>query len=238
MKSRKTLAIVTIVLAALLATGLIGFQVVQTISKVPVLVLSTNVTKGEEITQDKVTTVEMNKADVRDTYITDASKIFYTGAPAQFATIDMMADDIISTKKISTSATATDNQFLSIPSGKQALSFSVNAGASSLSNKLRTGDIIRLYTVENGQTKNFESLQFVRIASITSSDYQDVNANQKSDQPVVYSTITVIVDSKQASDIISIEKGSGVYITLISRGDETLANELLDRQDQALVGMQ
>ena len=232
MKKKKLIAIIAIVLGFLMAGSLVGIQLISTSKQETVVVSQTNIKKGEQLSDKNLKTVKIYKNDIKENYCQTLDEV-----KGKYACVDIVGEDIITNSKISNNADATDNQFLSIPSGKQAISFSVDGGADSLSNKLEAGDIIRIYSYKDGEVKVYKNLQFVRIASITSSNYKDVDQKSKDssdDEISSYSSITVIVNTEQVEDIIEIENNKGAYVTLISRGNEELAQKLLSQQDDII----
>ena len=243
MKSRKLIGIISVVIGVVLSLSLLLLNIIQNRQITPVYVTSKTVAAGAYLTEDNVEKTTILTKDKHADYITKAEDII-----GKVATVDLVANDILSTSKVGEVAENTDNQFLSIPSGKQAISFAVSGGADSLSNKLKVGDIIRIYNYQTstGEVVSPESLQYVRVASITSSAYQDVTGNgndvtkqsqtTSEESTPSYSTITVIVYTEQAQDIIKVQKNGGAYVSLISRGNADLAQELLDRQESILNG--
>lgn len=246
MKNRKMIGIIAIVVGVVLSAALILLNIYQNSSVTTIYMTKAPITAGAYITKDDIVNKTITKKYKLDSYITNPEDII-----GKCAAVDLVANDIFTEDKVSEYAENTDNQFLNIPSGKQAISFSVSGGSDSLSNKLKVGDIIRIYDYQNkngGTANNYDSLQFVRVASITSSGYEDVtdngndgtksslasNSSSSEKESKSYSTITVIVSSEQAKDIIKVEKGNGAYITLISRGNDQLAKELLERQDKII----
>lgn len=246
MKSRKILGVIGLVVGIIIAVGLITLNIIQNRQVTQIYMTKTSVSAGAYLSSENVVKSTMLTKDVQDSYITNENDII-----GKIATVDLVANDIISKDKVSETADNTDNQFLSMESGKQAISFSVTGGADSLSNKLKVGDIIRIYNYDSDKKVNlYDSLQYVRVASITSASYQDITGNgndgtqkqvassssstSSDDKNTSYSTITVIVTTQQAEDIIRVEKNGGAYVSLISRGNADLAQELLDRQDTLL----
>lgn len=235
MKNKRNIGILAIVVGVLIAVVLIVFTILQSAGKTNVVVTNKYISKGQMITQDDLSVIQINKGDVKEDYILKSDAVVN-----QFAAVDIVSGDILSSQKVSNKATVGDNQFLSIPSGKQAISFSVKGGADSLSNKLITGDIIRVYTYDD--SKNVYSpkeLQFLQIANITSSEYKDVDEKTKEgtdEKSTTYSTITVIVDTVQAEQLIKIQREGGVYVTLISRGNDSVASQVLEKQESIIRG--
>lgn len=234
MKKRTMIGIISIVAAVIVATILIIFNVILSAQMVTAYVSTQKLSEGQQITEELLETVEVHKSDLNGiNLISEPEEIV-----GKFATVDIATGDFITTNKISAVATSTDNQFLSIPSGKQAISFSVKGGADSLSNKLAIGDIIRIYSYSNsGGVVSPNELKYVQVASITNSEYQDITDEKKEDdESSAYSTITVIVYTKQVEQLIKIQNEGGVYVTLISRGNDEVANQLLKEQENLLGG--
>lgn len=242
MKNRKMIGIIAAIVGVVIAVGLITLNIIQNKQVTQIYMTKSNVSAGAYLNEDNVVKSTILTKDKQANYITDENDII-----GKVATVDLVANDILSTDKVSGVAESTDNQFLSMESGKQAISFSISGGADSLSNKLKVGDIIRIYnyTNENGGTVNlYDNLQYVRIASITSSTYEDVTDNgndgtkkttsSSDDKSSSYATITVIVTTEQAKDIIKVENNGGAYVSLISRGNPDLAKQLLERQDSMI----
>ena len=240
MKKRRLIGIIALIVGVVIAGGLLTINFLQTKQTTTVYATNTTENAGAQITQDMITAEKIQIADKKDNYVTDPKAIV-----GCYATVDLVSDDIITAGKISKTAISTDNQFLSIPSGQQAISFSVSGGADSLSNKLQVGDIIRIYSYNKRADKvnSPDTLKYVRVANITSSSYNDVKGNgnngkdsgsSSDDSSKTYSTITVIVYTKQVNDIIRIQKSDGAYVTLISRGNDKVAEQLLKEQVKLL----
>lgn len=234
MRAKKIIGIVSVVSAVLIAVILAVTSIMQMAGRKDVVVTNKNLPKGQIITEADVTTMSINKGDVKENYILKKEDIV-----GKFASVDLVASDILSTSKVSDKSITGDSSFLSIPSGKQAISFKVEGGPSSLSNKLLTGDIIRVYTYDKERNENDRvyspaELQFVQVANITSSAYKDVDEKSKEGTDKdknAYSTITVIVAGPQVEKLVELQKEGGIYVSLISRGNETVANQLLAQQD-------
>lgn len=239
MKKRAIIGIVCVALALVLAVGLIVVNVMQTKQMTTAYVTTSELPEGTQITSENIKEVSVHKSDASSVgYVSSADEIV-----GKFAKVDLVSGDIITSNNVSNTAEATDNQFLSIPSGKQAISFSVKGGADSVSNKLQVGDIIRVYSYNSdGEVVSPDELKYVQVASVTSSDYKDVDAssdNTASDSDTEtpsYSTITVIVYTNQVEQLIKIQNEGGAYVTLLSRGSTDTANQLLEAQDQLLEG--
>lgn len=237
MSKRLLLGIVSIILAVLIAAGMLIFNLALSSQMVTAYVTTSEINEGEQIDESLIEEIKIHKKDLTSINFVSSSEEIV----GKFAAVDISKNDVITQNKISNVATSTDNQFLSIPSGKQAISFSVKGGADSLSNKLQAGDLIRIYSYNNdGGVISPDELKYVEVASVTSSDYKDVDnsANTESeDETTSYSTITVIVYTSQVEQLIKIQNEGGVYVTLISRGNAAVSEQLLKEQENILGGI-
>lgn len=155
----------------------------------------------------------------------------------KYATTDLAIGDYIQSSKISASPISSDIILSSIPSGKVAISITVRSLASGLSDKLQTGDIIRIYHFLNGIASDIPELQFVQILSVTDSSGIDVDYSvelQEDEERRQTSTVTVLASPQQAHIITALENDGMAHVALINRGNEALAEELLEMQDEII----
>lgn len=230
MKKRALIGIVCLILSLILAGGLITTTIVQSTQMTTAYVTSAELPKGTLIEKGNIKEVKVHKSDQSDLgYITKKEDIV-----GKYAAVDMLSGAIITKDNVSAKATATDNQFLSIPSGMQAISISVQSGPESLSNKLQVGDIVRIYTYgPNGEILSPDELKYVQIAGFTTEEYKDVDGGDSDNG--VYTTVTFIAYTSQVEQFIRAQK-NGAYFTLISRGSTEKANKLLAEQEKLLNG--
>lgn len=230
MKKRALIGIICLVLSLILAGGLITTTIVQSTQMTTAYVASTELPQGTLIEDKSIKEVKVHKSDQSDLgYVTDKANIV-----GKYAAVDMLSGTAITKDSISVNATATDNQFLSIPSGKQAISISVKSGPESLSNKLEVGDIVRIYTYgKNGEIVSPDELKYVQIAGFTSEEYEDVEGGNA--EGGLYTTVTFIAYTSQVEQFIRAQK-NGAYFTLISRGNTETAEKLLAEQEKLLGG--
>ena len=111
---------------------------------------------------------------------------------------------------------------------------SVQSLAGILSNKLRTDDIVAIYSYnEDDEIEVVEDLQYVRIIAISNSNGTNIE-DAVADESRMASTITFLADDLQAQKMIEIENENPMHLVLVSRGDIKRAKELLNTQDEIL----
>ena len=109
--------------------------------------------------------------------------------------------------------------------------------ASGLSDKLLAGDIIRVYHFMD-EARDIPELQFVKVLSVTDSRGINIDNTKEPDEDeekLQSATITVLASPEQAKIITAMENDGVAHVALISRGNDTLAEELLSVQDQTLM---
>ena len=111
---------------------------------------------------------------------------------------------------------------------------SVQSLAGILSNKLKTDDIVAIYSYnEDGEIEVVEELQYVRIIAISNSNGTNIE-DATGDESRMASTITFLAEDLQAQKMIEIENENPMHLVLVSRGDIKRAQELLNKQDEIL----
>ena len=153
-----------------------------------------------------------------------------------YATADLSSGDYILTSKISMVPISSDVALNQIPSGKVAISLTVKTLASGLSDKLQTGDIIRIYHFLDFASEVPE-LRFVRVLSVTDSKGVNVDNTRElaeDEEKQQSATITVLASPEQAKIITALENDGVAHVALISRNNDKLAEDLLAQQDKAI----
>lgn len=153
-----------------------------------------------------------------------------------YATTDLFPGDYILPAKVSPVPISSDTALNSIPSGKVAISLTIQTLASGLSDKLQPGDIIRIYHFLDVAAEVPE-LRFVRVLSVTDSSGVNVDNTREpleDEEKKQSATITVLASPEQARTITLLENDGIAHVALVSRGNEKLAEELLAEQECTL----
>ena len=151
-------------------------------------------------------------------------------------TADLDVGDYILSSKVSLTPISSDIQLSSIPSGRVAISFTIKSLASGLSDKLQSGDVIRIYHFRD-IARDVPELQFVRVLMVT--DARGVNVDNSlerhnNEERRASATVTVLATPEQAHVITGLENDGIIHVALISRGNDRLAEELLEIQDMII----
>jgi len=226
--NRFIFGIVSIALAAVIAFVALPTIARQTNGKTEIVRIVQPVRKGTVISAQDIEVVEvgahnlpLNLARTEDDVI------------GKYAAADLAPGDYILSSKVSFAPISSDIQLSSIPSGKVAISLSVKSLASGLSDKLQTGDIVRIYHYKDGAI-DIPELQFVKILSVT--DSKGVNVDYAQELPTdeekrQSATITVLASPEQAKVITGLDHDGIAHVALICRDNEPLAAELLAMQE-------
>ena len=125
-----------------------------------------------------------------------------------------------------------------------AISITTQTLATALSDKLQSGDIIRLYHYDDQNVlepvADIPELRFVKVLSVSDSkgldvDYTTPPAEDEERQQTA--TITVLVTPDQAMLLTRYENQGVLHVALVSRGNEKLSTELLQRQTEILTSI-
>lgn len=229
--NRFIFGILSLALAAVIAFVALPTIARQTNGKTEIVRITQPVLKGEKISKDNAEVVEVGGYNLPSNI---AHKL--TDVNGLYATADLSPGDYILTSKISTVPVSSDVALNDIPSGKVAISLTVKTLASGLSDKLQPNDIIRIYHFLD-VSADIPELQFVKVLSVTDSDGVNVDNTKEpteDEEKQQSATITVLASPEQAKVITALENDGVAHVALISRNNETLAEELLSTQDQIL----
>lgn len=230
--NRFVFGIVSLVLAATIAFIAIPTTISKTNGKTEIVRISQPVLKGARITDKDIEVVEVggynlpvNIARLKEDVV------------GKYATTDLADGDYILASKVSFTPITSDIQLSNIPSGKVAISLTVKTLASGLSDKLQSGDIIRVYHFLDA-AEDIPELQFVKVLSVTDSKGINVDNTQEpteDEEKRQSATITVLASPEQAKIITGLENDGACHVALIARNNDKLAEELLTKQDEALL---
>jgi pilus assembly protein CpaB len=232
--NRFIFGILSIVLAALIAFIALPTISRQTNGKTEIVRVVQPVLKGVAITDRDIQTVEVGGYNLPQNIARTPEDVV-----GKYAAADLMAGDYVLSTKISLTPISSDIALSSIPSGKVAISLTVKTLASGLSDKLQSGDIIRIYHFID-EAKDIPELQFVKVLSVTDAkgvnvdNAKELTAEEEKQQSA---TITVLASPEQARIITGLENDGMAHVALISRNNATVAEELLTMQDDALLAL-
>ena len=159
-----------------------------------------------------------------------------------YAASSLYPGDYILSGKVSSTPLSSDLTLNAIPDGMVAISITVQSLAAGLSDKLQSGDIIRLYHYNDlsgtlNVVQDIPELKFVKVLSVSDSKGLDIDYTkqpEEDEERLQTATLTVQATPEQAILLTQYENEGMLHVALISRGNEALAKELLNQQAEIL----
>lgn len=236
MNNRFIYGIFSIILAAIIAFIAIPAVTSKTSSTCEIVRMKTFVSRGNPITADDLELVEVGEYNMPGNVARTMDDVIGT-----FAAADLYPGDYILSDKVSIEPLSSDMTLNAIPDGKVAISITTQTLATALSDKLQSGDIIRLYHYDDQNVlepvTDIPELRFLKVLSVTDEDGLDVDYTtppEEDEEKQQTATITVLASPEQAMLLTRYENEGTLHVALISRGNDSLADELLERQDEIL----
>lgn len=231
LNNRFLFGIISLILAAVIAFAAIPAIVSQTNGITEIVRVSRPLLKGAKITAQDVEVAEVGGYNLPANIAKEKEDVV-----GKYAAADLSAGDYILSDKVSFTPITSDIQLNNIPSGKTAISMTVKTLASGLSDKLQPDDIIRIYHFVD-EAIEVPELKYVKVLSVTDSkgiNVDNTTAPEDEEDKRQSATITVLASPEQAKIIAGLENDGITHVALITRGNEQLARELLEKQEQAL----
>lgn len=232
LNNRFLFGMLSLLLAAIIAFVALPTIARQTNGKTEIVRITQPVQKGEQITAANTEVVEVGSFNLPPNIAHTLEDV-----NGLYATADLLQGDYILTTKVSLVPISSDVALNSIPSGMTAISLTVKTLASGLSDKLQPGDIIRIYHFLD-TAEEVPELRYVRVLSVTDAGGVNVDNTREpaeDEEKQQSATITVLAAPEQARIITALENDGVAHVALISRGNDTLAEELLAEQAQTLL---
>lgn len=232
LNNRFLFGMLSLLLAAIIAFVALPTIARQTNGKTEIVRITQPVQKGEQITASNTEVVEVGSFNLPPNIARSLEDV-----NGLYATADLAQGDYILTTKVSMAPISSDAALNSIPSGMTAISLTVKTLASGLSDKLQSGDIIRIYHFLD-TAEEVPELRYVRVLSVTDADGINVDNTKEptgGEEKKQSATITVLASPEQARTITMLENDGVAHVALVSRGNDTLAEELLSLQAQSIL---
>lgn len=232
LNNRFLFGMLSLLLAAVIAFVALPTIARQTNGKTEIVRITQPVLKGEQISSANTEVVEVGSFNLPPNIAHSLEDV-----NGLYATTDLAQGDYILTTKISLTPISSDVALNNIPSGMVAISLTVKTLASGLSDKLQPGDIIRIYHFLD-TAEEVPELRYVRVLSVTDAGGVNVDNTKElavDEQKQQSATITVLASPEQARIITALENDGVAHVALISRNNDTLAEELLAQQAQTIL---
>lgn len=232
MKNRTAIGIVCVILAVVITFVVSPMVTRAGEGKKEVVRFTNNISQGAKISEKDIETVKIAKSSLPENYLSDANDVV-----GKYANSDLYKGDIATTAKITDNANSSDNILSALSGNKVAMSVTIASFAGGLSGKLQNGDIISFYvTDKKGETTTPPELKYVRVITTTTKGGVDENEVEPNEDGTfdLPTTITVLVNVQQASQLANYEKNAAMHVALVFRGDDTTAQKYINTQDKYL----
>jgi len=236
MNNRFIYGILSIALAAIIAFVAIPAITHKKSSTREIVRITLPIRRGDLIITEALEIAEVGGFNLPETVATKLEDV--TGT---YAVTDLLPGDYILTGKVSISPLSSDLTLNDIPDGMVAISITTRTLATALSDKLQSGDIIRLYHYndkdEFNPVSDVPELRFIKVLSVTDAKGLDIDYTAPSEEGQVKqqtATITVLAAPEQAMLLTRYENQGILHTALISRDNDRLAEVLLSRQADIL----
>lgn len=234
-KNRTVIGVVCIVLSLVICFAVTPLFNQSISEKTEIVRVVKPVKVGEEITDDKVKTVEVGSYNLPEDVVKSADT-----AIGRFASADLVPGDYILASKIADEPAAENAYLYNLNGEKQAISVSVKAFANGLSGKLQSGDIVSVIAPDykkQGATVIPAELQYVEVIAVTATSGYDANTGEQADgdsEKELPGTVTLLVTPEQAKVLAELEADGKLHLALVYRGDQTNAAQFIIAQEAVL----
>ena len=236
MNHRFIYGLLSIVLAAVIAFIAVPAITSKTSSTREIVRMKAAVERGALITAEDVELIEAGGFNMPESVATKTEAVIGT-----YAAVDLFPGDYILPEKVSTTPLSSDLTLNDIPDGMVAISISTQTLAAALSDKLQSGDIIRLYHYDDKNAlepvMDIPELRFIKVLSVSDSKGLDIDYTTPPDddkEKQQTAAITVLATPEQAMLLTRYENEGILHAALICRGNEKLSEQLLTRQADIL----
>lgn len=236
LKNRTVIGVICIVLALIICFAVTPLFNQSISEKAEIVRVVKPVKIGEEITADKVKTVEVGGYNLPE----DVVKNLDT-AIGKFTSADLAVGDYIIASKIADEPAAENAYLYNLTGEKQAMSISLKAFANGLSGKLQSGDIVSVIAPDykkQGATVIPPELQYVEVIAVTATSGYDANtatqADENADEKELPGTVTLLVTPEQSRILAELEADGKAHLSLVYRGATADSAAFITAQEAVL----
>ncbi len=241
-KNRTVLGLIYIVLSLVVCFGITPLFNNAIKAQSDIVRVKSDISKGTLITSSMVETVTVGSYNLPTGVLKNKDQVI-----GKYATADLQSGDYILSGKLSEKA-LTDSPYLTKLNGtKAAISVTIPSFAAGLSGKLEAGDIVSILAsdTDTKTTTMPGELRYVEVLAATAStgadkEYTQNNKNssdsEENSEKSLPSTLTLLVNMKQAQTLANLEVGSKIHAILVYRGTSENADQFLAKQDEYFKG--
>lgn len=235
-KNRMVIGAVCIVLSMIVCFGITPLFNSGLKAQTDIVRVKADISRGDKITDSMIEVISVGAHNLPADVVKSKDEVL-----GKYAVYDMVSGDNILSGKLSAEP-LTEYEYLTRLDGKKvAVSVTIPSFAAGLSGKLEAGDIISLIAVDGdtGITKTPPELRYVEVLAATASTGSDKvykgNENTNEDEnpeESLPSTLTLLVNMKQAELLADLEANMTFHATLVYRGSRDNAEKFLTVQEQ------
>ena len=234
LKNRTVIGVICIILSLVICFAVTPLFNQSISEKAEIVRVVKAVKTGEEITADKVKTVEVGGYNLPEEVVKSLDTVV-----GRFASADLVPGDYIIASKIADEPAAENAYLYSLTGEKQAISVSVKAFANGLSGKLQSGDIVSVIAPDykkQGATVIPAELQYVEVIAVTATSGYDANTGEQDEdsEKELPGTVTLLVTPEQSKVLAELEADGKLHLSLAYRGDAANSVKFIEAQEAVL----
>lgn len=234
LKNRTVIGVICILLSLVICFAVTPLFNKSISEKTEIVRVVKAVKTGEEVTADKVKTVEVGGYNLPDDVVRNLDT-----AIGKFASADLAPGDYILASKIADEPAAENAYLYNLTGEKQAISISVKAFANGLSGKLQSGDIVSVIAPDykkQGVTVIPAELQYVEVIAVTANSGYDANTGEQGEdtEKELPGTVTLLVTPEQSKVLAELEADGKAHLSLVYRGNGKGSALFIEAQENIL----
>lgn len=239
---KKLITGIACVLCAVILLALLFPQLIKSnTDQYDLIKLTKDIKQGQQITSDCLVIEKTTDKKTADKFINTSKDIVN-----KFASFDMVNGQYVLPSNLW--ETDQTDMYSKLENGQMAISVSFESFASSLSGKIRQGDIVSILGIltKPNQNENEEykaitmlrnELKYVEVLAVTNEETQtditeDFDNKSVEDTAKTLSTVTLLVTESQAKLLVDFENTGYLHLALIHRGDNDIKEQLLTQQKE------
>lgn len=199
----------------------------------PTVRFTQDVKAGTKVTEDLLTVVDMSPYHLPSGTLHDLQ-----AAVGKYVKTDAVAGDLATVSRFSEGYPGADPQMVGLPEDTVAISISLPDLSQSVSGKLRQGDIVQIFAVEDNNSLQAAAppeLQYVEVLAASYADGSDVQEMQdtavdNTTKDGALSTVTLLANAEQAACLAGLNQNAKLHVALVIRGDDAAKARALKAQ--------
>ena len=227
-KNRMVLATGSMLMAGVLCFGIApAYQQMQQ-EAVPILVVTEEIEKGTQISEQQLKQVEIPKQYLPDGVVGQPQQ-----ANGKYAAVDLQVGDWLTQNKLS-DTTDLQSWYTKLRANQVAVSVSIKTLAAGVSAQLQAGDIISFVSANSdADTVILPQLQYLEVLAVSTPSATEYQTQTEEEQELP-ATVTVLATPEQAKILADQDLNSNLHAVLVSRGNPEQAQTLLQQQAEIL----